>query len=363
MSDPLKVVYICADTSGPYYHDIHVPSNYFNQLGLLTCSVATGAIKLESVADQDIIVFQRQYAAEALMTIRMLKKQGKVCIFVVDDNVWNIHKTSPAHPYYTGQNLERYNVILSEAHAFWTSTEHLRILGLRFNKNGTVLRNLVEPVFRSFLRTDRDNPEQVRIGWTGTPHHYADILYIEPALKQIAKKYKDKIKYVFMGYKPPYIHEWMSRWEYEYYDFVPPDAFYPALASLDFDIGIAPLVDNEFNRGKTARKAQEYGLFSIPSILSPCHPYHEWSHGVTCLKPKNNKVDAWVYSLSQMIDNADLRKEIGEAGYKYVMDNHNINKFIVERAQFFYDVYNSVKQTDRKIPEPEVIDAKSSKSP
>ncbi len=350
MNAPLKVLAICADRSGPYYQDFHIPFNYFNKFQLLQCSTTGSVFKLEDLKDIDILVFQRQVAAESLMLVRAAKKMGKVCIFVVDDNVWDLPKSSPAYSQYQGLFIDRYNTSLSECHAFWTSTEFLRVLGLKYNKYGTVLRNLVEPVLMEFLPEGKDNPDQVRIGWFGTQHHHDDIVYIEPALKKLYKMYGKKIKYVFMGYKPPHIGEWTNRWDYEYYDFVQTDAFYPALANLDFDIGIAPLVDNNFNRGKTARKAQEYGLFKIPAVLANVAPYHDWEHEVNCLKPKSNKVDGWAYQIERLINDPVLRKELAIRANDYVLKNHSIQTYLVERAQFFYDVFNRVHGVNLEVP-------------
>lgn len=353
MSKILKVLFIAADNSGPFFHDIHIPSNYFHRYNLLKCEATHVDLTPKSVGDHDIVVFQRQYAPEALLMVRALKDMGKICIFIIDDNVWELPKNNPAYKDYQGLSIERYQAILSECHAAWTSTEYNRIKGMPFNKNITVLRNLIEPIYTDFIKDTRDNPEEIRIGWTGTAHHYDDITYIEPALKKIANKYP-QVKYVFMGFAPPHINEWLSRDRWEYYDFVQVDGFYPALANLDFDIGIAPLVDNGFNRGKTARKAQEYAQLKIPMVLADIVTYKDWKEDVTCLKAKNNKVDAWVYSLAKMIDDVNLRSYLKSNAYDYVMANHDIHKFILERASFFYRTWNLNKPVEERleIPEP-----------
>jgi hypothetical protein len=345
----LNVVFICADRSGPFFHDIHIPANYFQKYNLLRCSFSDGGLTDEKLRDADIIVFQRQHAPEALMTIRKLKAMRKVCIFIIDDDVWALPKNNPAHPEYQGLVIDRYNTALHECDAAWTSTEHIRIKGLAFNKHITVLRNLVEPVYMEFLHPGRDNPNEIRVGWFGTQHHHDDIIRVEPVLKKIARKYS-QVKFVFMGYYPPHILELMDRSRWEYYQFVETDAFYPALANLDFDIGIAPLVDNDFNRGKTARKAQEYALFSIPMVLANVITYREWTHGVDCLKPKNNKEDGWVYDLSRMIEDKDLREELAIEANKHVLREHDVHKFIRERAKFFYDTFSRVKGTSLEVP-------------
>lgn len=346
----LNVIFICADKSGPFYHDIHVPANYFHKYNLLRCSFSHAGLTDNALADADIVVFQRQHAPEALLTIRKLKAQGKVCVFVIDDNVWDLPRNNPAYPEYQGLILDRYNAVLSECDAAWTSTEYIRQKALAYNRHITVFRNLVEPVYRDFLKPGRDNPEEIRLGWFGTAHHYDDIAYIEPVIKKIARKYP-KVKFVFMGFYPPHIFEIMDRWKFEYYDFVSTDAFYPALASLDFDIGIAPLVDNGFNKGKTARKAQEYATFGIPMVLADVSTYREWEHKVECLKPKNNKIDAWVHDLSLLIEDPEYGKALADKALQHVLREHDINLHIRERAEFFYKTYSRCKGVNLEVPD------------
>ncbi len=299
-------------------------------------------LKPKVLEDFDMIAFQRQYAPEALIILRNLREEGKVCVALVDDNVWALPKSNPAYNTYKGATLERFQYILSEAHAVTTSTNYLRELILPFNPNCYVFRNLVDPAIEKFRTIDRDAPDEIRIGWTLTVHHTDDAKYAMPALVEICQKYP-QVKLVFMGWLPPYIKDHIDKKRYEYYDFVPVDAFYVCMANLDIDIGIAPLEDNGFNRGKTARKAQEYSILRIPMILSPVAPYEDWKHEETCLKPEGNRHNNWIKELSRMIEQPELRIKLSETAHEQVMKNHNINTFIFERAKTYYDIYDEVK--------------------
>jgi glycosyltransferase involved in cell wall biosynthesis len=291
----------------------------------------------------DIIFFQRQYAVESLNTITKMQKMGMPTIAHVDDNVWEIQKNNPAFSTYQGDTMARFQEIMSGAAAVTTSTPYLRELCLKFNPNVHIFRNLVETSFLSPLpREDRDRSDEVRIGWTATPHHHDDYVVISQALKEIAHKYSN-VKFVFMGYMPPEAKEMIPAKQLEYYSFVRVEDFYPAFAALDFDIGIAPLTDHPFNWGKTARKAQEYAIFKIPMVLSAVRNYDDWVEEETCLKPHRNRHLGWMQTLSRMIEDVELRKRLATAAYKQVIDNHNIDVFIKERAQVFIDVYERGK--------------------
>ena len=297
---------------------------------------------MEPVKIADIIQLQRQYASESVVTLRKMKKQGKPIIAHVDDNVWQIPENNPAKSTYQGRTMERFETILREAHAVTTSTPYLKNLCLRFNPNVYIFRNLVEPDIANFKSLGRDEPDVIRLGWTATPHHCDDILPLESLFLNLTQKYSN-LRLVFMGYAPPNVLKQIPRRRWEYYEFVPVDGFYAALANLDFDIGIAPLIDNGFNKGKTARKAQEYAMLGIPMVLTPIITYRDWQTGETCLKPKENTVQGWFDAISWMIEHPKEREKFANAAYKQVMLFHDINRYISERAQVYYDVYKAVK--------------------
>jgi glycosyltransferase involved in cell wall biosynthesis len=342
----LKVGFVCGDRSGPYYHDIGIPVKYFHKYNLLECTPFEH-INLDEMLSQDIVFFQRQYAVESLNTILRFQQMGHPTIAHVDDNVWQIQRNSPAYSTYQGDVIARFQEIMSGAAAVTTSTEYLRSLCLKFNPNVHIFRNLVEiDEIASYPTPGRDHPEEIRIGWTATPHHHDDYVVVAKALEDIARRFQ-QVKIVFMGYMPKEAKESIPEKQLEYYQFIKVDDFYPCMAALDLDIGIAPLTDHPFNWGKTGRKAQEYATLRTPMILSPVMTYDEWVHGDTCLKPYKNKYKGWMESLTQMITNKELRAELVEHAFAQVRADHDINKYISERAQVFIDVFKRVKN-DKK---------------
>ncbi len=298
----------------------------------------------------DVVEFQRQYCSESVIMLKKLKELGKVCIFHCDDNVWSIPEGNPAKTTYVPGSpaVQRFEMIMSKTHAVTTSTPYLKSLCQKINPNSYVYRNVVDPIIETYASPGRDNPDEIRIGWFGTPHHHEDIALIEPLFLELVKN--PHIKLVFMGYAPPTVLNKIPRRRWEYYEFVPVDAFYPALANLDLDIGLAPLVDNEFNWGKTARKAQEYAILGVPMILSPVCTYSNWKHNETCIKPKTNDTKGWVDALSYLIENEPKREELARAAYRFVLENHNIDVFAPEHAAIYYEIYNKAKGTDLKVP-------------
>jgi glycosyltransferase involved in cell wall biosynthesis len=298
----------------------------------------------------DIFMMQRQYVPEIIMYIRKIKQKEIILGSNVDDDVWHLPTDNPAKSVYTPQVLARYEQVLKEVDFLTTSTPYLKKLALKFNQNVFVERNLVESHLNEFVSPGRDKNDEntLRIGWHLTPHHKPDADIIKDVVPKITKHYP-QVKWIMMGWLPPSIAT-LPKNKYEYYNFVPVDAFYPALASLDMDIGIAPLQDNAFNWGKTNRKALEYAILGIPMILSPVLPYLGWDEKKCAVIPKSNASEDWISAISYLIENKEKREAMAKRAYYYVLEHHNINTYIAEHAAIFYEMYNKLKGTNLKVP-------------
>lgn len=349
MSDvkKLKIVFVCGDSSGPHFHDIHVPTTFFHKYGLFECE-SQFILDYHQLIQADILHFQRQYAPESYLVMKQLMATGKVCLFLCDDNIWEIPKGNPAISTYMQPDIvNRYQMLMTQAHAVTTSTPYLVELCKRFNPHSYQFRNLVDVNIANLASPGRDNPNEIRIGWTGTPHHHDDAIIFDDALFNIIQKYP-QVKLVFMGYFPPTVQQRYPTNRYEYYNFVPVDAWYPCFANLDFDIGLVTLEDNPFNWAKTCRKFQEYSILSIPTIASPVGNYTDLPPE-TLFTVKTNDTAGWMEALSYVIEHKEERDLVAQKAYNYVVNEHSIDTFIFERAQLYYDVYARVTGTDRRV--------------
>ena len=77
-----------------------------------------------------------------------------------------------------------------------------------------------------------------------------------------------------------------------------------------FDIGIMPLFNDDWSKGKGGYKLLQYMSLGIPSIASPVGINCELvQHGVNGYLAKDDK--DWIEILSKLIENDLLRKKIG----------------------------------------------------
>lgn len=92
----------------------------------------------------------------------------------------------------------------------------------------------------------------------------------------------------------------------------------------DFDIGLMPLTDTPYNRGKEAYKAKEYMAASLPVVCSPVgHALEVVEDRVTGLLAASE--DEWVTALMRLCDDAELRARLGAAGRRLVAERYELS--------------------------------------
>jgi glycosyltransferase involved in cell wall biosynthesis len=105
---------------------------------------------------------------------------------------------------------------------------------------------------------------------------------------------------------------------------------------LSSDIGLAPLIDNKFTRGKCGFKILQYAAAGLPVITSPV--------GVNTQYVKDNisgfhaaSISEWVEKLSVLIEDSELRKRMGKAAKQDVgkYDTDVIGKKLAELILLF----------------------------
>lgn len=154
----------------------------------------------------------------------------------------------------------------------------------------------------------------VRIVWIGSPSTVQYLKVVEPALQQLAKSHTFVFRVIGgTGFKAPGVvveeHQWQEDREVE-------------LLS-ECDIGIMPLVDSPFERGKCGYKLIQYMACGLPVVASPVGVNADI---VQCgengfLASSQND---WFQALEKLILNASLRQQLGQHGRKCVEQKYCI---------------------------------------
>jgi len=101
------------------------------------------------------------------------------------------------------------------------------------------------------------------------------------------------------------------------------DTFFERFSREGFDIGLAPLRDDEFHRGKSNNKFREYASCGIAGVYSDVCVYNtSVEHERTGLLVPNDD-RSWESAISRVIDDPELRRGIAERGRAYAREHFN----------------------------------------
>lgn len=290
------------DYAGCGYYRVALPLRAVRQKYPGIETQANGTMPLEDAETADLIICQRTHLSGPTVWMQDAARAGRRLIFEIDDDLWNIHPTSAAWPKFQDPAVRaclRRNA--AAATAVTVTNDYLADVMNKLNPEVFVVPNYVD---KKYLTWDRPRTDRPTIGWAGSATHLLDFQQVAPTLTRFFGKYPGWDMH-FMGTdysplirRPSYVTGWSSTDNY--------------LEALDFDIGLAPLVDNEFNRSKSPIKALEYAVLGIPVIASDAGPYRDFvRHGVTGFLVRREH--EWLKYLRLLAEDAGLRESMGKA--------------------------------------------------
>lgn len=315
--------------------------------------VVDGKVKPLVIQECDLVIIQRDFAGsfEDYMAISWIAKSaGKPFVLDLDDNLLSLPKEHPDRvSHYYSSALPGLLHAMIKADLVTVATENLKNELLELNPNISVLPNYFDPnLWEIQDQTPTNDDEPVRILYMGSHTHKPDLESINKTLFQVAKNASRKVKFTFIGVKPPTglenlaMVEEIKDFTFVYEDFV------EKFSRIEADIALAPLKDNTFNRSKSPIKFFEYSAIGLPTIASAVDPYTKViKEGETGLLA-TNEAD-WVEKINLLIENTELRKELVNNARASINENYLITK----HANSWKEAYEGItlpkenKQLDR----------------
>lgn len=305
--------------------------------GTLRCAVQR-LLQLADISKFDFIVIHREAFPflTPLVENWVLRRHQKV-IFSFDDAIYAGHSDVAHlnHPtLYRWKHGRRYDEVIRRCTHVIAGNRILAEYARRFNSGVSVIPTVVD--CRQYpLRAGAEGAQSSRpmtIGWMGSRSTAPYLSLVESALRRLAHAYPGGVCFRFIGhpaYAPniPYSHSLPFELEREIQD----------LHSID--IGLMPLPDTEWTRGKCAFKAIQYMASGIPVVASPVGITPDLiQHGVNGLLASSS--DDWFRELERLICDRELRARIAFAGRKTVEQSYSLEKW-APRFVSLFDQLNS----------------------
>jgi len=247
---------------------------------------------------------------------KRLRKKNKKIVFDFDDAIW-LNDVSEGNKYlFWLKNPSKTSTIIKLSAMVLAGNNYLAKYAAQYNNNINVIpttlnTNIFKPITKSEIR------DILCIGWTGTSTTLKHFKLLLPVLIKIKKKYGESVYFKVIS-DVPFIAEelevvnckWNLKTEVE--------------DLSEIDIGIMPLPDDEWAKGKCGFKGLQYMSLEIPAIMSPVGVNTEIiQDGVNGFLAKTE--GEWIKKIFMLIESPVLRKQLGVNGRKTVVDKFSFD--------------------------------------
>lgn len=294
---------------------LYAPGNYFGKLLIFIKSWIKRWKDVKRANQFDFVFVQR----EAFMTgttyfEKKFAKSNAKLIFDFDDSIWLEDKNEANSKLAFLKNPSKTSKIIALCDTIVAGNNYLADYAKKYNKNVVIIPTTIDTDW--YKPKSKTASSKIVIGWSGS---FTTIKHFESAIEALTKiktNYGDQVSFKVIG-DSNYRHEplgitgqkWKSDTEVE--------------DLQGIDIGIMPLPDIDWTRGKCGLKGLQYMGLSIPSIMSPVGVNTEIiEHGINGFLASTN--EEWVQCLSQLIDSPELRKKLGETGRITVENKYSV---------------------------------------
>ncbi|MDD4148662.1 MAG: glycosyltransferase family 4 protein [Bacteroidales bacterium] len=290
---------------------------YFSKLLIVIKTFRHRLKDIKTAKNCDIVFIYRE--AFMLGTTYFEKRLSKLdvpLIFDFDDSIW-LNDTSEGN-----QNLawlkkpQKTAEICKLCDLVMVGNEYLANHAKKYNPNVKIIPTTINTDYHK-PKNNKTNSDSICIGWTGTTttlkHYYTAI----PVLKKIKEKYGTKVYFkVIVNSK-----EWTQELDVKLVNWTKEREIEDL---CEFDIGIMPLPDDEWSKGKCGFKGLQCMALGIPVVMSPVGVNTDIiENGVNGYLA--DKDDIWFDKLCQLIESPELRKTIGDTAKETVEEKYSVN--------------------------------------
>lgn len=263
-----------------------------------------------------IYVYREAFWLGTVFFEKKFHKQKSKFIFDFDDAIW-LNDTSEKNKKFAWlKKTSKTADICRIADVVIAGNNYLANYARNFNKNVIVIPTTIDTNYHKPI-IDKHTKDKICIGWTGTETtlKYFDIVI--PALQKIKDLFGDKVYFKIIANTDT----WTRNLDVKLVEWSLKDEIKEI---SEFDIGIMPLPDDDWSRGKCGFKGLQCMAMEIPVVMSPVGVNKEIiNHGFNGFLA--NTEEDWIEFISLLVNNRDLRLQIGKNGRQTVIEKYSVD--------------------------------------
>jgi glycosyltransferase involved in cell wall biosynthesis len=278
-------------------------------------ALARAAICLRRPAPDLVLIYREAMPLGPPLVERALSAAGVPLVYDFDDAVF-LENTSDANKYVSALKWpQKVGAIIRRCDQVIAGNSYLADFARRHNPAVHVIPTSIDVNVFVPRRTLPPAGARPVIGWIGTPTTAGYLSQVTAALQALPSR-----AFVFRvsGATSPMSlagvdlenRPWSLEGEVELFNAC--------------DIGVYPLPDDEWARGKCGFKAIQFMACGVPVVVSPVGVNREIiEHGVNGLFATTT--DEWTECLTRLLGDADLRQRIGAAGRRTIASRYSLD--------------------------------------
>ena len=279
-------------------------------MGVIAC--VNRLWQLLQIKDYDIVVIQRELIPFGFSTFeRLVARRYDKLIYDIDDAFFTApHRSSALRR--IAYDPEKPGKIIGLCKHTIVGNHFLQEYALHYTSQVTVIPTSVD--LTHYQPKVTHNTSKVTIGWVGTPRGFENLAILEGVWRRLRDKHSFEVKVISSrDYHFSSVSTVNKRWSLS-----------NEIVDLqELDVGVMPLLDSEFNKGKGGFKIIQYMAVGLPAVCSPVGMNSEIvEDGENGFLARNE--DEWVDKLSRLIEDPGLRRKMGIRGRESIADRYSL---------------------------------------
>lgn len=305
--------------------------NYFGKFWIMLKSFFHRIGDVYKAKHYDVVfIYREAFMLGTIIIEALLAQTSAKIIFDFDDSIW-LNDTSEGNKNLSWlKRPEKTKDIIKLADRVIVGNQYLANYALDHNKKTSIIPTTIDTTYHKPHKNGQSKTDCVCIGWTGTSTTLRHFIEIEPTLVKIKEKYGDKVCFKLINnadYENKALDLKTTPWslENEIQD----------LQSID--IGIMPLPNDKWAKGKCGFKGLQYMSLEIPTIMSPVGVNTDIiTHGENGFLAES--AEQWFNTLCLLIESPELRKSIGQSGREEIIKRFSVESNKEEYVKIFTDL-------------------------
>lgn len=289
----------------PFFDEAYIPTrSYKNIKGIIyLIKLYLRRFKfLSQISSKDLVFVQYEFTPFLPFNALFFKLRRIKFIVDFDDAAfhdYDQHKNKIVRSLF-GNKIPR---VIKHADTVITGSPYLTKYALNYNKNVIEIPTSID-IQKYSVSNYKENEDKFIIGWVGSKTTSVNLVALIPVFKYLKKKnYNFEVRCV--GFNK----ELLSKFKNLPFKIVPWEASSEVENIRQFSVGIMPLENNPFNKGKCAFKLIQYMACGIPTISTPLEANIKVNRDNSNLFAKTTQ--DWIESFIEIKINPEKYQRIG----------------------------------------------------